>query len=262
MKIRQTFENSKSSLFIPFIMSGHPTKEDSTKALIALSEIGADIIELGVPFSDPAADGPTNEHAAHISLQNGTNIKYILEQVSDFRKLGHSVPIIMFSYLNPLLAYGIEKLAKDAKNSGINAFLIVDLPPEEGTDNIYKTLMNEGLEIILLASPTTDIKRLEKYKELSPGFIYYISRLSVTGAQKDLSSTLEQEVLDIRKHTKDIPVSVGFGISTPEHAKKVSSFADGVIVGSVLVKTLETKGIEEFSKIADSLSKAVHMKDE
>jgi tryptophan synthase alpha chain len=249
--------NKYKSIFIPFVMAGYPNIDTSTDAVMALSRAGADIIELGVPFSDPVADGPVNQRAAEIAIQNGMNLSNSLKQVQNIRQLGCKTPMIAFSYLNPILAFGYNEFCYQAKAVGLDAVLIVDLPPEEGED-FYTIAKKAGLEIILLISPTTDPVRFPIYKELNPSFLYYISRLSVTGIQQDLSNSLEDELNDLRKYFPDTKIAVGFGISSKEQAQYVSKIADGVIIGSKLVSTLEHYGLIEFERIAKDLANVIH----
>ncbi len=253
--IRQAFE-SKKTLFIPFIMAGHPTLKESKQAIIALTEAGADIIELGVPFSDPVADGPVNQRAAEIALNQGITLNSIFAMVKELRLQGCHTPILLFTYLNPLLALGSELFAIKAKEAGINGVLIVDLPPEEDQD-FYMTLQQAGLEIILLTSPTTDPKRYSLYKQLNPSFLYYISRLAVTGIQVALSDNLKAEVLLLRTHFPNTKIAIGFGISNNEQAAAVAKFADGVIIGSLLVNSLEQDGLGSFTALAKTLCEAI-----
>lgn len=254
--IRSAF-NKHKSIFIPFIMAGYPTLDDSAKAIMALAEAGADVIELGVPFSDPTADGPINQHAAQIAIQNGVNLNKIMEQIQEIRKLGVKTPIILFSYLNPILSFGYKKFCQTAKVAGVNGVLVVDLPPEEGKE-FYAVARETDLEIVLLVSPTTDPTRLPIYKDLNPSFIYYISRLSVTGVQKDLSHSLKHEVLSLRKNLPKMKIAVGFGISSLEQAQSVSEMADGVIIGSKLVSTLNSSSLAEFKDFAKNLADTIH----
>lgn len=253
--IRDIFKRKKN-VFIPFIMAGHPSLETSKKALIALSEAGADLIELGVPFSDPVADGPVNQQAADIALNQGVTIHDIFSMIKSLRQEGLQTPIVLFTYFNPLLNLGIDVFIKLAKDAGINGVLIVDLPPEEGFD-FYQTLQASNIEIVLLSSPTTKPQRFHLYQQLNPSFLYYISRLSVTGIQGDLSENLKNEVRELRHHFPNTSIAVGFGISNPNQAATVAQFADGVIIGSRLVQTLEKEGIEAFRVLAQSLQRAI-----
>ncbi len=251
MTIRNLFIK-KSPLFIPFMMAGFPDYEQSINALLALSKAEADIIELGVPFSDPVADGPINQQAAHMALEQGINLDKILLMISRVRAKGCHTPIILFSYYNPILAYGLEKFILKAKEVGVNGVLIVDLPSEEGID-IYVKFKEANLDIVLLVSPTTSPKRFELYKKLDPAFIYYISRLAVTGIQIGLSDNLKCEVNNLKQVFEKTPIAVGFGISTIEQAKEVAGFADGVIIGSFLVQVLQEKGLNAFEKHSKEL---------
>jgi len=254
--IKAAFDKHKS-IFIPFIMAGHPNLEVSTKAVMTLASVGADVIELGVPFSDPIADGPVNQRAAEITIENGMNLDKVLAQVQTIRGMGCKTPIILFSYLNPILAFGYEKFCHQAKAAGVNGVLVVDLPPEEGKD-FYAIAKSAGLEIVLLVSPTTDPARLPLYAKLQPSFIYYISRLSVTGIQQDLSHTLEQELNNLRHVLPNTKIAVGFGISSIGQAQYVSKIADGVIIGSKLVSMLENSGISAFEDTAREFADVIH----
>ena len=250
--------NKYKSIFIPFLMSGYPTLDISTKAVIALANSGADVIELGVPFSDPTADGPTNQYASKKGIENGVNLRMVIDQIKDIRKAGCNVPIIIFSYLNPILSLGYEEFCQKAKSAGANGLLVVDLPPEEG-DELYSLAKNIGLEIILLASPTTDTHRLQSYIKYDPSFIYYISRLSVTGVQQKLSNSLEEEVSMLRNHLPEhMKIAVGFGISSVEQASKVSEIADGVIMGSKLVTMLGNDGLVKLGSFTKELVSVIH----
>ena len=255
--IKIAFEKNKS-LFIPFMMAGHPDIQTSTEAALALWKSGADMIELGVPFSDPVADGPVNQHAADIALGQGVNLSAVFELVKKLRLGGCDIPLILFSYLNPILSFGYEKFALKAKEVGVNGVLVVDLPPEEYQD-FAKVLRAKGIDIVLLVSPTTDKNRFDLYKSLEPAFLYYISRLSVTGIQKALSTHLESEIQAVRAQFPLTKIAVGFGISNAQQASQVAQFSDGVIIGSLLVKTLEEQGVEGLRVLAQELAKAIHL---
>jgi tryptophan synthase alpha chain len=244
-------------LFIPFIMAGYPQINMTTEAIFALVQSGADIIEVGLPFSDPLADGPVNQRAADIALQNGMTLTRCLEIISTVRRQGCAIPMVLFSYLNPLLAFGISAFAAKAKAVGINALLVVDLPPEEGQE-YYALLQSSGVAIILLASPTTEPRRFALYKQLNPAFVYYIARLGTTGMQAQLTTSLEKEVQALRLHLPQHKIVVGFGISNAEQARSVAQFADGVVIGSALVQELEQKGLSGFQVRAQQLSYAIH----
>lgn len=250
--IRQAFETSKTA-FIPFIMAGHPTLEQSKQAIFALSNIGADMIEVGVPFSDPVADGIVNQRAAETALLQGVRLRDVLAMIRDVRADGCNTPILLFSYLNPILALGYDCFIEQAKHAGVNGVLVIDLPPEEGY-KFYQHLQDAALEFALLASPTTDTKRLILYSALNPSFVYYISRLAVTGMQKALSESLATEIKQLRRHLPKTHIAVGFGISNASQAKQVAKFSDGVIVGSVLVDALnQPGGLEVLKQLAETI---------
>lgn len=254
--LNQVFKSQKKN-FIPFIMAGHPSMEETKQAILALSAAGSDLIELGVPFSDPVADGPINQHAAEIALSQGVNLTKILELVKSIRSSGCQTPIILFSYFNPILAFGLDAFVAEAKASGVDGVLIVDLPPEEG-EAFYKQLQSAGLGVVLLVSPTTNPSRFEVYKRVDPAFIYYISRLAVTGVQTNLSPQLASEMQALRQHFPHHPIVVGFGVSTSDQARTVAQLADGVVVGSLLVKTLETEGVEALKTLTKQMTAVVH----
>ncbi len=256
MIIKEKFQSDKP-LFIPFIMAGHPSSDQTLEALIALAEAGADIIELGVPFSDPVADGPVNQRAAEAALNQGTNLNSIFGLVAKFRSQNHDVPIILFSYLNPILAFGYQKFITQAKEIEVNGVLIVDLPVEEGQE-FYQQLTEAGLEIILLASPTTEPKRFELYERQKPSFIYYISRLAVTGTKDELAIDLEDKVKSLKAHLPQMKIAIGFGISNTKQAALVAKFCDGVVIGSLLVQTLQNQGLKAFKQLASELAEAIH----
>ncbi|MDP3558919.1 MAG: tryptophan synthase subunit alpha [Legionellaceae bacterium] len=246
----QTLFEKGQKVFIPFIMAGHPSLEETKHAVLALSAAGADLIELGVPFSDPVADGPVNQMAAEIALAQGVNLHAIFALVQSLRHSGCDTPIILFSYLNPILALGYETFAKEAKAAGVNGVLVVDLPPEEG-EAFYAQLSALGLGVVLLISPTTNPARFAQYHRVDPAFIYYISRCAVTGVQNDLAPQLADEIQTLRSYFPNKKVVVGFGISSVEQAATVAQLADGVVVGSLLVRTLQTEGLEAFTKLAE-----------
>lgn len=254
--LKHLFQTQKKS-FIPFIMAGHPSIEKTKHAILALSAAGADLIELGVPFSDPVADGPINQQAADVALAQGVNLNLILELVRSIRDGGCQTPIILFSYFNPILAFGCDAFAVEAKAAGVDGVLIVDLPPEEG-EAFYAKLKSAGLGVVLLVSPTTNSSRFGVYQRVDPAFIYYISRLSVTGMQNDVSPHLASEMQTLRTYFPSHPIVVGFGVSTTEHARTVAQFADGVVVGSFLVKTLEAEGVDALQIIAQQFAEVVH----
>jgi len=225
--------------FIPYITAGDPSLDQTEAALDALVEAGADLIELGIPFTDPMADGPTIQAASQRALKNNIRIEDILHVVSKFRK-NHDTPLILFGYYNPIFVYGERRLVKDAKAAGADGFLCVDLPPDEGEELRY--LANkEDMDVIYLLAPTSTPERRKFIAERASGFIYYVSVTGVTGARADVRKDIGRHVAEIRK-VSDLPIAVGFGISTPEHVREVAGIADGVVVGSAIVKVMETVG--------------------
>ena len=226
--------------FIPFLMAGDPDLNATAEYLEALAAGGADIIELGVPFSDPIADGPVNQRAAVRALESGTKLSGILQLVARHRdKL--RVPIVLFTYFNPIHARGVERFAEQAAASGVDGVLCVDLPPEEGARGFIPALREQGVDTIFLLAPTSTRDRVTKVAEASTGFVYYVSRTGVTGERTALATDLVRDVKRLRKRL-DQPLAVGFGISTPQQVAAVGEIADGVVVGSALVRLIEEQG--------------------
>lgn len=248
MSLRQTLSSGRSA-FIPFVMAGDPDMETSEKIIIGLERAGASMIELGVPFSDPVADGVTVQRAAERALAKGATLQGVLDLVKRLRAKGMKIPICLFSYLNPIHCMGYEKFMTAALAAGAQGALIVDLPPEEAGE--YRVLAEKHrFETVFLCSPTTTPERLRLVDEFSTGFVYYVSREGVTGAQAALPRQLEAKIVTLKKTLKN-PVAVGFGISTPEHVKALSGKADGIIVGSALVKIIE----ENPANVAEAVEK-------
>lgn len=230
----------RRAAFIPFIMAGDPSLEATAAHLEALAAGGADIIELGVPFSDPIADGPTNQRAAVRALAAGTKLSGILELVARHRdRLG--VPIVLFTYFNPVLSRGVERFAEQAAASGVDGVLCVDLPPEEGEREFIPALREQGVDTVFLLAPTSTRERINKVAAASSGFLYYVSRTGVTGEQSELPGELVRDVKRLRRRVGQ-PVAVGFGLSSPSQVAAVGEVADGVVVGSALVRLIEENG--------------------
>lgn len=228
------------SAFIPFLMAGDPNLETLPELMLALAAGGADLIELGVPFSDPIADGPVNQRAAGRALASGTTLGGILGAVAQVHdELG--VPVVLFSYFNPIMARGVAAFADQAASSGVDGVLCVDLPPEEADEEYVPALVKAGLDRVFLLAPTSTTDRMKAVSAHSSGFVYYVSRTGVTGERELLTKTLPKEVKKVRKRV-DLPVAVGFGISTPEQVEAVGKIADGVVVGSALVRIVEEGG--------------------
>ncbi len=229
--------DERRAAFIPYLTAGDPDFETSGRLLEALAAGGADLIELGVPFSDPIADGPVNQRAAARALAGGATLSGVLDLVARHRdKLG--VPMVLFTYFNPILAAGIERFAERAEASGVDGVLCVDLPPEEAAEELIPALRARDLDSVFLLAPTSDRKRIRRVAEASTGFVYYVSRTGVTGARDELPKELLKEAKRMRRKLAQ-PLAVGFGISSPEQVKAVAKVADGVVVGSALVRIVE-----------------------
>lgn len=226
-------------VFIAYLTAGDPTPEHTKALVLALERGGADLIELGVPFSDPIADGPVIQRAAHRALQAGMSMTKLLDSVREIRKVSQ-IPLLLFSYMNPLLRYGFEKLAREACEAGIDGVLLTDLCIEEAQASA-ETLRKAGLDTVFLAAPTSTERRLRLVAEQSSGFIYLVSRTGVTGEQAALSEQAGALVKRVREAT-ELPLAVGFGISTPQQVAEVAEIADGVVVGSALVRFIEQHG--------------------
>ena len=222
--------------FIPFITAGDPNLETTRELIVELDRVGATLVELGVPFSDPMADGPVIQRASERALQHSFGLGDVLQVVADARKQTN-VPIVLFSYFNPLLQFGIEKLAREAQRAGVDGVLITDLAPEEATE-FAKTLRARDVDMIFLVAPTSTDERLEMVAERASGFIYAVSRAGVTGAREQMSAEAEKLVNRLRK-VSQLPVAVGFGISKPEHVADVWRYADAAVVGSAIVGEIE-----------------------
>ena len=220
---------------IAYVTAGDPSAEETVELVLALERGGADVIELGVPFSDPVADGPVIQAASERALKAGTTLRKVLEMAAEIR--GRSqVPLLLFSYLNPMLRYGLEPLARDAASSGIDGCLITDLSVEEAGESV-QVMRAHGLDTVFLAAPTSTARRLELVAKYSTGFVYLVSRTGVTGEQKSLSGAVGPLVASMRAVTR-LPLAVGFGISTPEHVRQVGEVADAAVVGSAFVRLI------------------------
>lgn len=233
--------------FIPYIMAGDPDL-DSTKEFIKLFEgIGADIVELGIPFTDPLADGPTIQRAAERALKAGVTLRRVMRFVQSLRQHVH-IPIVLMTYYNPVFKYGEERFVKDALDSGIDGVIIPDLPPDEAK-GLIKISRENGLSTIFLLAPTSTDERIKKVARASTGFIYYVSITGITGARLQIDESLVDSVKRI-KAINDKPVCIGFGVSNPEEASRMSAIADGVIVGSAIVRVINEspEGLEDFVK--------------
>ena len=238
-RIASRFEELRSAGrkgFIPFVSAGDPDLETSFRIVLALADLGADIIELGVPFSDPMADGPTIQASSMRALANGVRLEDVIELSRQIRESSEA-PIVLFSYLNPLYQYGLERLAHDAAGAGIDGILVTDAVDEEAAE-IGAIFRSNGLDLISLIAPTTSDERLAKIAANANGFLYAVSRAGVTGARSETSSAAEELVRRARAVT-DLPVAVGFGISTSGQIEEVWEYADAAVVGSAIVAEIE-----------------------
>ncbi|MDE2379045.1 tryptophan synthase subunit alpha [Bradyrhizobium sp.] len=253
------------SAFVTFLMAGDPDPATSLEIVKALPKAGADVIEIGMPFTDPMADGPSIQAAGLRALKAGMTLKKTLELVRGFRKDDNATPIVLMGYYNPIYIYGVDRFLADAKTAGVDGLIIVDLPPEEDTELCVPAL-KAGLNFIRLATPTTDDKRLPAVLANTSGFVYYVSITGITGAAAADSADVSAAVARIKRHT-NLPVCVGFGIRTPEAARAIASHANGAVVGTALVDALRgsldsegratAKTVNAVAELAASLAQGV-----
>ena len=243
---------SKPSL-VAYVTCGDPDLATTRDIILAVIDAGAAVIELGVPFSDPLADGPVIQRASERALKRGTSLEHVLTLASEIRQHSQSVGLIVFSYLNPILRMGLEKFGKVARHAGIDGVLVTDLPVEEAS-NYLKQARKNDLATIFLAAPTSTDERLKQIAEVSSGFVYAVSRTGVTGARQQLAEDAQSLVKRIRKFTK-LPVAVGFGISTPEQFAAVGKFAEAAAVGSAIVQVIEQNPGREAESVAKFVEK-------
>ena len=230
---------AKRAAFVPYVTAGDPCPDRTLEIARGLERAGADVLELGVPFTDPIADGPTNQRAAERALAAGTTLPVVLQLVRELR-YSSELPVVLFTYFNPVHAYGLARFSVDAAAAGVDGVLFTDVPLEEAGP-ARDALRHAEMELIMLLAPTSTRERMRATKKLAGGFVYYISRTGVTGAGKRLADTLEDEVRTVRKVT-GVPVAVGFGISNPDQVHHIARFADGVVVGSALVDRIAELG--------------------
>jgi tryptophan synthase alpha chain len=236
-RIQSTFKKAKEqgrAAFMPYHAMGYPSRQEAVEVVAALAEVGADLFEIGIPFSDPLADGPTVQAATHEALMKGTTVAGCLEMVQELRSRGVEQPFCAMSYYNPILAYGEERFVQDAVAAGVDGLIVPDLPPGE-SDLLEDACRKAGLATVYMLAPTSTEERIKLVAAHARGFIYLVSVTGVTGARSDLPKDLIDFVRRVRQYT-DLPLAVGFGIGTGEQAARVAEFADGVIVGSALVR--------------------------
>ena len=256
-RIRSRFEacaREGRAALVTFVTAGDPDAETSAAILAALPGAGADLIELGVPFTDPMADGIPVQLAGQRALKAGQTLKKTLSMVEAFRAAGHDTPIVLMGYYNPIWAYGVDRFLTDARKAGVDGLIVVDLPPEEDTELCIPAL-EAGISFIRLATPTTDDKRLPKVLQNTSGFVYYVSVTGVTGGAIADYGAVGEAVRRIKRHT-ELPVAVGFGVKTAADAATIAQSADGVVVGSALVERVRLS-LDEQGKATEKTVSAV-----
>ena len=243
--------------FVAYVMAGDPDLETSLEVMQGLPAAGVDVIELGVPFTDPMADGPTIQLAGQRALEGGQTLQKTLDMVAAFRKGDNATPIVLMGYYNPIYSRGVDKFLVDAAAAGVDGLIVVDLPPEEDAE-LCLPAQAAGLNFIRLATPTTDAKRLPKVLQNTSGFVYYVSVTGITGAAAAQAGEVGPEVARIKRST-DLPVIVGFGINTPEAARTIAGVADGCVVGSAIVKEIGAgKSVAEVLAFVATLAAGAH----
>jgi tryptophan synthase alpha chain len=253
--VRAMFEAAKRAeraAFMPYFPIGYPTIAESIEIIAALAQLGVDGFEIGMPFSDPLADGPVIQAATQTALENGTTVRVCLDAVRELRDRGVQQPMMMMGYLNPLIAYGVEKFIVDAKAAGADGLIVPDMPPEEGAE-FAAICAREGLAMVFFLAPTSSAERIALVAKAATGFIYVVSLTGVTGARAELPPDLTAFLDRVKLAAGDVPLVLGFGISTPEQAKLVSAQVDGFIVGSALVKA----GSESAAAVCDLAARIV-----
>jgi tryptophan synthase alpha chain len=259
-RIDETFNElrNKRAALMPYLPLGYPTLDVSAELIRAAEDAGADILELGVPFSDPLADGPVIQHATHVALENGMTVGKCLNLVQAARHQGVTLPLVLMGYYNPLLCYDLKRFARDAFEAGADGVIVPDLPLEE-SEALREALQDQDLHLVFLAAPTSDDARLKEIGKTTRGFLYLVSLTGVTGARTGLPEGLEGFVARARRAT-DKPVCVGFGIADAENARRVAQLADGVIVGSALVAKIgdASNAVENARQFIRALANAIH----
>ena len=252
-RIKNAFTGDRPA-FMPYSVLGYPTRQDCLAVVQTLADAGADLLELGLPFSDPLADGPTIQAATQKSLENGTTTQDCLAMVRDLRRQGVDTPALLMGYVNPMMAYGLPQFVADAAAAGVDGLIVPDLPPEEAAE-MEGACAEHGLALVYLLAPTSTPDRIKLVAEKSQGFIYLVSLTGVTGARAELPPDLTDFVARVRRHT-DQPLAVGFGVGTGEQARTVGQLADGVIIGSALVKRAG-ESVERVRSLAEELRAAL-----
>ena len=250
-------KNTSQKAFIAYITAGDPDRGATLKLAKTLVKSGVDVLELGVPFSEPVADGPVNQRANERALKQNVSLRDVLTIVRTLRDEGMTTPIVLFTYINPVFRIGYGKFAEEAAAAGVDGVLAVDLPPEEAAE-YARALRARKVDTIFLVSPTTGRTRAKQVNELSSGFVYYVSRTGVTGTREELAPSLAQDVRGVRDMIS-LPIAIGFGISTPAQAKEVARLGDGVVVGSALVRLVEEHaGKQELYQQVESFARSLN----
>ena len=257
-----TVRAENRAALMPFLTVGYPTIDASKELILAIAAGGADLIEIGIPFSDPLADGATVQRTSQVALENGASLATGFELAEHARANGVQIPIVFMGYVNPFLQYGIEKLAADSARIGVDGFIIPDLPIEE-SDDFRLPLAEQGVDLIYMVAPTSTDRRIAQVAERSSGFVYCVSLTGVTGARANMADNLDAYIARVRSQV-DTPLAIGFGISTPDHVRAAAAIGDGVIVASALINYLDTLPIDEqpaaatrfVRKLADATGKS------
>ncbi len=255
--ITAMFEGAKAqnrAAFLPYFMIGYPDYDESIEAIAGMAAEGVDGFEIGIPFSDPLADGPVNQAAMQIALDKGITVKKCLEGVRALRERGVTQPMLLMGYFNPILAYGIEAFVRDAAEAGADGLIVPDLPPDEA-DEVSSACAKAGLGMVFFVAPTSNLERIKLVSSKATGFIYVLTVTGVTGVRREMPADLKEFITGLRGHT-DRPLVLGFGISTPEQARSMNELMDGFIVGSALVRAGKD-GAEPVRKLAGELRRAL-----
>lgn len=256
-RIRRRFESLRQEGrggLVTFVTAGDPDYETSKEIVLGLPGAGADVIELGMPFSDPMADGPAVQAASLRALKSGMKLAKVLRMVREFRAIDDATPIVLMGYFNPIYSYGVDKFLAEARESGVDGLIVVDLPPEEDAELCVPAL-DAGLNFIRLATPTTDDKRLPAVLANTSGFVYYVSVMGTTGTKSATDEAVRTAVERLRRHT-DLPISVGFGVRTPENVRAVASVANAAVVGSAIVERV-VAGLDATGRAEPALAASV-----
>ncbi len=244
-RIGEAFERARLEnrvALAPYVMAGYPEPGAEEELAPCLREAGADVIELGMPFSDPIADGPTIQHAATVSLANGTTLRKCLEAAAHIRERS-DVPLVLMGYFNPVYHYGVERFCEDAAAAGVDGLILPDLPPDEA-EEVRGAASARGMDLIFLIAPTSTDARIERAARVASGFLYCVSLTGVTGARESLAEGLREFLGRVRRHSS-LPLAVGFGVSRPEHVRQVAELADGVVFASALLDLIDRTGRDE-----------------